>query len=258
METIPKLKDVIHSVTVWLAENTLPNHKKKYIALPQALPYLSVREVAAKASLYDEYTDPEDMVLNVNQYFNLCAYLAADGYGIENLLFRTRIGVPGEYDGYETSLPEGVRPEPRIQVTRIFRQYLKDNVKVDIKGVDEANGHIFTVADDVTGKENEVITIGRPIHINGTGLKIEHDDSQEHIDEVGLWFIPTDGMRSAYRSASVIINEPHTLAAIVPEDLVPETDYYIEAVTRSGVKNGSAALTEVRRVRAEQLFIAKS
>ncbi|MDR1258457.1 MAG: DUF4469 domain-containing protein [Tannerellaceae bacterium] len=258
METIIKLRYVIHRIAVWFVENTLPSRKKRYVAWLHTLPYLGVGEVAAKAPLYGEDVDREDMLRYVNQYLNLCAYLVADGYGIENSLFRTRIRVPGEYDSYDTSLPEDIYPEAGIRVSQAFRRYIRDHVKVDIKGVDETNGHIFTVTDDATGKENEVITIGKPVHIKGIGLKILHDDIQTHIDKVGLWFIPNGGMRIDYKSTFVIINETHTIAAIVPEDLVPDTDYYIELVTQSSVRGIGLLLREVRRMRTDHIFMAKS
>ena len=41
--------------------------------------------------------------------------LAADGYKVNTPVFRLHVGIPGEYDGHETHLPEGTTP-PLMQI----------------------------------------------------------------------------------------------------------------------------------------------
>jgi hypothetical protein len=252
MQTIKKLKDVMHRVSVWFAPNTLPEAKKKYIARSETLPYLGVEEVAAKASLYGETVNPEEMVRNVESYSNLCAYLVADGYGIENPLFRSRMRIPGEYDGYETSLPPGLLPSPRMNAAPAFRQYIREHVHFDFKGIDETSGHMFTFLNEATGADDD-LTPGGLFRINGTGLKIAHDEEQVHIAAVGLWLVPATGQASPIRVTALAVNEPRTVVAVIPFN-IPQGTYFIEIVTQSPVKSTGKFLKNPRTVRSEQTF----
>ncbi|MDR2042289.1 MAG: DUF4469 domain-containing protein [Tannerella sp.] len=252
METIKKLKDVIHHVGVWFEANTLPGAKKKYIARPEVLPGLDISEVAAKASLYGETVNPEEMIRNVESYCNLCAYLVADGYEIKNPLFHTRISVPGAYDGHETALPPGLLPTPRMNASPAFRRYIGEHVNIHFKGIDETCGHMFTFLNEATGKDDE-LTPGGLFRIHGTGLKILHDNQPSHIAAVGLRFIPANGQAPPLRATTFAVNEPRTLVVLIPPNL-PEDDYFIEIVTQSPVKHGGTKLKIPRTVRSEQAF----
>ncbi|MDR1102712.1 MAG: DUF4469 domain-containing protein [Tannerella sp.] len=249
METISKVKDVIHHVNVWYVSNTLPDAKKPYIARPEPLPYLGVGEVAAKASLYGENIDPEEMIRYVERYFTVGAYLVADGYGIENAFFRTRIRVPGEYDGGETSLPEGEYPEARINASAAFRTYIRNHVQFSFKGIDETRGHMFRFLDDATGQDS-VMTAGNLLRIYGTGLKIAHDDKPEHAAEAGLWFVNANNPDVRMRATAVAVNEPRTVVGLVPVNL-SDGPYYVEIVTQTSVKHSGTLLKELRTVRSE-------
>jgi hypothetical protein len=252
METISKLKDVIHRVEVWFVQNYLPDAKKPYVGRSQILPMLDVEGVAAKASLYGQNVDPEEMIRYVKAYNSLCAYLVADGYGIENALFRTRIRIPGEYDGYETSLPRELHPSPRINASPAFQDYIRENVKLDFKGIDETQGHMFTFLDETSGTDSKV-TPGGLFHIHGTGLKIAHDDEQEHIDAVGLWFVRADNPASRGRATAIAVNEPKQIVAVVPY-LAAGTDYDLEIVTQSSIKSGGHVMKNTRTVRSDRSF----
>jgi hypothetical protein len=253
METINKQKDVIHHVEVWFEQNTLPEARKPYSARSQVLPYLNVEEVATKAALYGLNIDAEEMARYVKSYNSLCAYLVADGYGVENALFRTRIRIPGEYDGYETSLPEGLHAAPRINTSPAFQQYIREHVKLDFKGIDETQGHMLAYLDEASGTDTK-ITLGRLLHIHGTGLKIAHDDEQEHIDAAGLWFIRVENPTVRVRAVSVAVNEPKQIVAVVPDNLSPGSDYYLEIVTQSGAKKGGYMLKDMRTMRSKHNF----
>jgi hypothetical protein len=253
METIFRLKDVIHRVRVWFVAGTLPDARKQYVARPETLPCLNVGEVALKAELYGMSVDPEEIVRGVNSYINLCAYLVADGYGIENALFRTRIRIPGEYDGYETAFPEGLCPEPRIHVSPAFRAYIREHVEVEFKGIDETHGHMFKFLDEASGQDS-CLTPGNLLHIRGTGLKIAHDSKPEHVNEAGLWFVRADDPASRTRAAAVAVNEPRRLVALIPPGLPPGHEYCIEVVTQSSLRHGGRLLKDIRTVRSEESF----
>jgi hypothetical protein len=247
------MKDVIHHIEVWFVLNFLPGMKKPYMARSQTLPTLDVEGVAAKASVYGQNLNPEEMVRYVKAYNSLCAYLVADGYGIENALFRTRLRIPGEYDGYETSLPEGLYPAPRINTSPVFQEYIRETVKLDFKGIDETHGHMFKFLDEASGTDTKM-TRGSLFHIQGTGLKIAHDDDPAHITATGLWLVISNSPTSRTRVTAIAVNEPKQIVFVVPANLSTGYTYYVEIVTQSSVKNGGQILKTVRTVRSEKTF----
>ncbi|MDR0733719.1 MAG: DUF4469 domain-containing protein [Dysgonamonadaceae bacterium] len=249
MNTIKQLKDVIHRVAVWFVANTLPEAKKKYVARPETLPYLGISEVAAKAEIYGESVDPDEMIRYVERYFNICAYLVADGYGIENQLFRTRIRIPGEYDGYETSLQPGLHPEVRINVSLGFRAYIREHVNLEFKGIDETQGHMFTFLDEATNLYDQ-ITPGGLLRITGTGIKIADDGQPEHQAVVGLWLVDA-ASDARTRVSSVAVNEPRTIVALIPQDAHSASGFYLEVVTQTSAKNSGQLLKNPRTIRSE-------
>ncbi|MDR1098562.1 MAG: hypothetical protein LBL57_10565 [Tannerella sp.] len=58
-------------------------------------------------------------------------------------------------------------------------------MEIEFRGIDEANGHMFTFLDEATGADN-VMTPGNLFHIHGTSLKIAHDSKPEHAAATGL------------------------------------------------------------------------
>jgi hypothetical protein len=253
MDTIFKQKDVIHNVEVWFERNSLPDAKKLYLGRSQILPHLSVEEVATKAELYGMNINAEEMVRYVNAYNNLCAYLVADGYGIENSLFRTRIRIPGEYDGYETSLPEGLHVTPRINASPGFQDYIREHVKLDFRGIDETQGHMLTYLDEASGKDTK-ITLGNLLHIHGSGIKVVHDDKPEHISAVGLWFVSVIDPTSRTRATALAVNEPKQVVAVIPASLIVGQSYYLEITTQSSAKRGAHTLQNMRTMRSKSNF----
>jgi hypothetical protein len=253
MEKINKPKDVTHHIDAYFVPNTLPEAKKPFIVRAGRLPYLNVEEVATKAEIYGQIVDMEAMTRNVNVYLNICAYLLADGYGIENLLLRSRIRVPGEYDGTESVIPKGDFPEVRMNAALGFRDYIREHVKLDFKGVDETSGHMYKFLDEATGLDDK-ITRGNLFHVSGVGLKIAHDDEQAHVDACGLWLI-RNNTTSRLRVPSVAVNEPRTIVFLVPANLTIGHEYYIEIVTQSSIRSSGGIIKNPRTVRSEHTFI---
>jgi hypothetical protein len=240
-------KDVIHKVTAKFVPAFLPEAKKPYNLRAMFQPYLDVHEIASKAEVYNIETDAKVIEDGLNAGFELIYYLAADGYKIKTPLFNLRIRLPGEYEGAETSLNEGLHPEVRMQSAAPFRQYIRDRVKVQFDGVDQADGLIAEALDDHTGQMDEVMTIGNLLTIRGYGLKIEGDD--KHKDEVGLWF--DDGTGSLTKAEIVAVNEPRTLKVIVPATLGVGGEYALKIVTQSSAKHGGGLLKNLREVRSD-------
>jgi hypothetical protein len=240
-------KDIIHKVTAKFVHAFLPEAKKPYYLRAVFQPELDIHGIASKAEVYNIETDPKVIEDGFTAACELIYSLAADGYKLKTPLFNLRIRLPGEYEGAETSLAEGLYPEVRMQSAARFREYIKERVGVQFDGVDQADGLIAEALDEASGLVDEVMTIGNILTIRGYGLKIEGDD--EHKDEAGLFF--EDGAGSAIKAGIIAVNEPKTLKVIVPSGLAIRTGYTLKVVTQSSAKGGGALLKNVREVRSD-------
>jgi hypothetical protein len=118
---------------------------------------------------------------------------------------------------------------------------------VEFGGIEQAEGHIAEIRDEATGMEDEIATIGNLLTVRGFGLKIEGSD--EHRDEVGLFFEP-EGGGSPVKTEIIAVNEPRTLKVIVPR-LEAGRAYNLKIVTQSSAKGHSSLLRQLREVRSE-------
>jgi hypothetical protein len=241
------VKDVIHKVTAKFVHAFLPEAKKPYNLRAVFQPELDIHGIASKAEVYNVKTDPKVIEDGFVGACELIYYLAADGYKIKTPLFNLRIRLPGEYEGAETSLNEGLYPEVRMQSAAPFREYIRNKVGVQVDGVDQSEGLIAETVDEYTSQLDEVMTIGNLLTIRGYGLKIEGDD--EHTDEVGLWF--DNGQNPPIKAEIIAVNEPRTLKTIVPATLGVGGEYTLKVVTQSSAKSRGAMLKNIREVRSD-------
>ena len=240
-----KTKDILHRITAKFIHAYLPEAKKPYNLKAVFQPELDVHGLASKADVYNIETDPKVIEEGLTAAFELMLYLTADGFKIKTPLFNLRMRLPGEYDGNETRLPEGVHPEVRLQTTAGFREYIREKVQVLFDGIDDADGLIAQAVDEKTGLADDVATIGNFLTIHGYGLKIEGDEDHP---AVGLFFQPASGI--PIKAELVAVNEPRTLKVVVPA-LTAGADYYLRLFTQSNSKGGGVLLKNVRDMKSD-------
>ena len=239
-------KDVMHNIVVKFVHAFLPGAKKPYNLKTVHQPELDIHGIASKADMYNIGIDPKVIEDGLDVGLKLIRYLAADGYKIKTPLFNLNIRVPGEYDGSETRLPDGVYPVARLQTSAAFRKYIRKRVRIEFDGVDQSDGHIGE-AEDEAGLVDETMTTGRLLTIRGSGLKIKADEA--HRDEAGLFFEDAGGGRT--RARTVAVNEPKTLKAFVPEELTEGEAYTLVVVTQGSTKRNGRLLKEMRTIRSD-------
>jgi hypothetical protein len=248
------VRDVIHKIIAKFAPAYLPDAKKPYNLRAVLQPELDIHGIASKAEVYNIEADPRVIEEGFTAACELIYYLAADGYKIKTPVFNLSIRLPGEYEGAETSLPEGVYPEARLQTSAALRAYIRERVQVEFDGIDQRDGLIAEALDGKTGQLDEVMTLGGLLTIRGYGLKIDAD--AEHEEEAGLFF--DDGQTPPVKADILAVNEPRTLKAIVPASLTAGTDYTLKVVTQSSVKHGNTLLKNLREVRSEFRLTAQN
>jgi hypothetical protein len=241
------VKDIMHRVVVKFIHAFLPDAKRPYNLKAVHQPELNIHGIASKADVYNIGTSPKVIEEGLTAGMELIYYLVADGYKIKTPLFNLKLSVPGEYDGSETRLPDGVFPLGRLQISAAFRKYLKERVKTEFSGIDQSDGLIAEAYDEATETVDEVATIGNLLTIRGFGLKIEGDEA--HKDSVGLFVEPEAG-GPPVKTEIIAVNEPRTLKVIVPALEVGKL-YILKVLTQSSAKGHSSLLKNLREVRSE-------
>jgi hypothetical protein len=241
------VKDVVHSIAAKFVPAWLPDSRKQYNLKAAHLKELDIHEIASKAEVYNISTSPKTIENGFTAAVQLMSYLAADGYKLKTDLFSLSVRIPGEYNGSETRLPDGVYPEARIQVSAQFRKYLRDRVEIEFDGQHASDGVIGQVTDEATGLMDEAATIGNILTIHGSGLKIEEDG--EHEGTMGVFFKPATGV--PIKASIIAVNEPKTLKVLVPAELTEGTSYRISVETQSSARGSSTVLKHSRDMRSE-------
>jgi hypothetical protein len=242
-----KVKDILHQIAVKFTHAFLPEAKKPYYAKAKLQPVLGLHEIASKADVYNIQTPSKTIEEGMNAGMQLMFYLAADGYILQTPMFNLRMRIPGEYDGTETHLAEGIHPQARLQTSAEFREYIQNNVTVVFDGVDDNDGHIGEARDEATGLFDDIMTRGNILTIHGTGLKIESDDA--HKGEVGLFFTAPNGAQ--FKADIIAVNEPKTIKAVVPSSLPSAVPFTICIKTQSSAKGSNHLLKELRELKSE-------
>ncbi|MDR1169622.1 MAG: DUF4469 domain-containing protein [Prevotellaceae bacterium] len=239
------LRDTVHTMTVKFVRTYLPTAKKPYNARVMLQTELDLYEIAEKAEIYDIGVSPQRIVEGVMAFITLCYYLSADGFKLKTPLFNSYMRIPGEYDGYETHLPEGVYPEIRMTPGVAYKEYIRERVNVMFDGIYDVNGLIGEVLDEVTGLKNETITVGNIIDIHGWGLKIAGDE--EHADQIGFFF--TSEATGDIQATVIPVNKPTLLKVLVPP--LSAEDYFVVIRTQSSAKSARGVfLKNLREIKS--------
>jgi hypothetical protein len=241
------LKDIMHNVLAKFVPARLPDSKKQYNLKASPSTDVDIHGLASKAEVYGITTPPAVIEEGMETGFALMRYLVADGYTVKTPLMTVKIRFPGEYDGTETRLADGVVPEPGVVLTPSFRSYIAEKVTVQFDGFFVSEGIIGSAVDETTGRIDSVATIGRLLTIHGVGLKIGSNETYK--ETVGMYFYaPSTG--TAVKATIVPVNEPKMLKVIVPA-LDTSKSYRIRIDTQLPVRGNGTFLKNVRRVESD-------
>jgi hypothetical protein len=243
-------KDVMHRITAKFFPAYLPDAKKPYNLRAVHQPKLDIHGIASKAEAYGIPASPLLIEEGMTLGMELVYYLVADGYEINTPVFQLKAGFPGEYDGHETKLPDGVYPHGKITLSARLREYMRRNIEPQFEGIVQNEGYIDTFLDKETNETNTVITNGGGFILRGIGLKIAADT--EHAADVGMYYEDAEtGNRIFEANKYILTNEPTLLAGINFYGLIPGKSYYIVIRTQSQVNGSGVPLKHVREVKSE-------
>jgi hypothetical protein len=246
MKNTLKFKDVVHRVPVKFVDATLPESRKPYNLKTAVQPVLDIQGLAAKAGVLNLNCDPYVIEEGLTRGFELIYYFVAAGYRITTPLFNLRLRVPGEYDGDETQLPDGVYPAARLRCNPVFGKYLKEHVKIQFNGKEDSEGSIIKAIDEATGLKNQVMTRGNILTIKGVGIKLESDEERK--DQMGVFFKPKTGV--PIKASVIAWNAAKLLKVVVPQELEEGTAYQIAVETWSSPRGYPGVLKKAREIRS--------
>jgi hypothetical protein len=212
MSVIFNVIDKIHNIIVKYVPAYLPEAKKPYNLKPVHQPALDIHGVASKADVYNVTTDPSVIEAGLNDGLRLMRYLAADGYRITTPLFSLRIRVPGEYDGSENSLPDGVHPVVRLRSSADYREYVKERVKIDFSGIEPPKGRIAGFLDIEENEYKTIFVPGDQFLLTGSGIKVAGDNPSR-----GVYFVPEDDPAHEVRVTRIARNSQSEIIGICPQ-----------------------------------------
>jgi hypothetical protein len=239
MSVIENYEDTMHKIAVKFVPAFLPEAKKPYYIKPVHQRTLNIREVAGKAEAYNIGIDPKVIEDGLNGGLRLIRYLAADGYRITTPLFNLRIRVPGEYDGTEAGLPEGVTPVVRLGSSAEFRKYVKDSVQIEIDGVDDQNGRIAEFLDVEGNKRNSIFYPGDQFILTGSKIKVAGGDPF-----CGAYLVPVDNPAAEVRITRIAENTRSKIIGICPQT----GHQYNKIVIRTQYAGSSIHLKNIRTI----------
>jgi hypothetical protein len=251
-----KLRDVIHRITAKFFPAYLPEAKKPYVLHAKYQPDLDIHGIASKADVYNITTSPKVIEEGFTAACELIYYLAADGYKIKTPVFTLKVAIPGEYEGSETHLPEGITPQGRLNLAPELRKYLSERVLLQFDGIEENFGIIAEAIDIATGDTNLNITPNALFELRGSGLKIAADD--DHTDIVGIYLEGVlTGSSIKFEPKAIAVNESRTLKAIAPDTAYfsPGEQYYVVVRTQAPVTSSGKLLKNVREVKSDFTII---
>jgi hypothetical protein len=242
-------KEVTHRITAKFFPAYLPGAKKHYNLRAVHQPKLDIRGIASKAEAYGIPASPLLIEEGMTLGMELIYYLVSDGYEIDTPVFHLKVSFPGEYEGHETSLPDGVYPRGKISLSARLREYMRRNIEPQFEGVAQNEGYIGSFYDKYGGTTDTFITPGKLFIIHGNGLKIASDG--EHTNDVGLYYEDAGtGARLLQDMRDIAQNEPTIISGEAPSDLTPGKSYYIVIRTLSQTR-GCNLLKHIREVKSE-------
>ena len=211
MSFIDDYAHTYHKLAAKYVPAYLPEAKKPYNLKPVHQQTLDIHEIAGMADSYKIGIDPKVIEEGLKGGLKLIERLAADGYRIKTSLFNLRIRISGEYEGNESSLPEGIHPVVRLGPSADYRNYIKNHVQIEFDGIEPPKGiltHFFDL------DENEVNTIfvpGNQFRLRGKGIRVAGPDPV-----CGVFFVnPSDPLQEV-RVTRIADNTQTKIIGICP------------------------------------------
>jgi hypothetical protein len=229
---IKSIDDVLHRIRVKLYPNYLPTADGRYIARTDSEAYLSVERICAamknRGGFLGSY---ENLIENIKQFLDECAYQLCDGFGLNLWYYSIHPDIGGTFNSEKEAHDPKKNPVSFKFRVRLPLSSLVKHIAVDITGVATANAFIDEFIDRDENSVNGVFTPGNMFCINGNKIKLAGEDPG-----CGVFFVPVEDPSKAVKVERIGENSSSTITGIAPD-----TDYQFNRIEIRTQYTGSAA-----------------
>jgi hypothetical protein len=207
------IDDVLHRIRVKLYPNYLPNTEGRYMAKTDNEAYLSVERICASLNNRGGFLGSYgDLIENINQFLDECAFLLCDGYALNLRYYSIHPNIGGTFNSERESYdPEKNPVSFRFRTMHPLRNLVK-HIAVDITGVADGSAFIDEFIDRDEDTVNGTFTAGNMFCINGNKIKLAGDDPS-----CGVFFVPVDDPSQAVKVTRIGENSGSTITGIAPD-----------------------------------------
>ncbi|MDR0287374.1 MAG: DUF4469 domain-containing protein [Clostridiales bacterium] len=215
---IKKIDDVLHRIRVKLYPNYLPNMEGRYIAKTDNEASLSIERICAAMKNRGGFMGSYDNLIdNVRQFMDECAYQLCDGYALNMGYYSIHPNICGTLDSEKDAHDPVKNPINFKYRTRLPLRKLVQHIAVEITGVANNKAYIDEYIDREEDSTNGVFTPGNMFCISGNKIKVAGDDP-----ECGVYFVPVDDPSKAVKVTRVGENGSSMITGIAPITNFPQ------------------------------------
>jgi hypothetical protein len=207
------IDDVLHRIQVKLYPNYLPNTEGRYIAKTDNEALLNVERVCAamknRGGFLGSY---ENLIENIKQFFDECAYQLCDGFALNLGYYSVHPNIGGTFNSEKDAYDPKQNPISFRFRTRLPLRNLIKYIAVDITGVADGNAFIDEFIDRDEDSVNGIFAPGNMFCINGNKIKLAGNDPG-----CGVFFVPVDDPSKAVKVTRIGENNASTITGIAPD-----------------------------------------
>jgi len=209
---IGDLKDILHKIKVKLYPNYFTNVSGAYIARTDNEATLSIEDVCTTLKNRGGFQGKfDELVDNVNQFFNELAYQICDGYAVSTGYFSIHPNIGGTFNSDKEAHDHSKHPITFRFRTRKQLRELANAISVEILGIADVNGWIGEFIDYDEDSTNTLYAPGDQFAIHGHKIKVAGNNPN-----IGVYFAPVDNPSEAKKVLRIAENSPSKVTGITP------------------------------------------
>ena len=210
---LKSIDDVLHRIRVRLYPNYLPGAEGRFFAKTDTEAYLGVERICAalknRGGFLGSY---ENLIENIKQFLDECAYQLCDGFGLNLGYYSVYPDIGGTFDS-EKEVHDPKKNPIRFKFrTRLPLRDLVNHIAVDITGVADGNAFIDEFIDRDEDSVNGLYAPGDMFCINGSKIKLAGDNPG-----CGVFFVPVGDPSKAVKATRIGENSASTVTGIAPD-----------------------------------------
>jgi len=210
---LDELSLVVHNIKGELYPSNLKDADGEYFALTKNERTLDDEDICTTLITRTGFAGKrEDMLNIIRQYNRERMYHLCDGYAVTNGWYTARINIGGMFAGVNDPFdpeknPVSFRFTPCARMRKIAKE-----IVVEIDGLADTNGCIYTFTDFDENAVNSVFIPGDQSAVVGSKIRLEGDDPG-----VGLFFVPVDNPSAAVKVMRIAENGGSKITFIAPQ-----------------------------------------